>query len=173
VLVHRLVIICSLFALALGCDDPVRARAIAALGPEAPGVRPGPLHRPGQPCLLCHDPSGDRDPAFSVAGTVYRESDERQPLNVVTVHLVDADGRAFSAPTNCAGNFFVSPDEYTPRYPLWTTLQAEDQTIDMESPIYRDGSCASCHTDPKSPTSAGHVFLLDQPADLAARHLCR
>jgi hypothetical protein len=169
----RPAILCLLLAVGASCSDPVRSQAIAALGPEAPGVRPGPLHRPGQPCLLCHDPSGDADPTFSVAGTVYRDADERQPLNQITVHLIDADGRAFSVPTNCAGNFFVLPREYTPRYPLWTTVEAAGQSIDMESPIYRDGSCASCHTDPRSPSSAGHVFLLDQPADLPTRHLCR
>jgi hypothetical protein len=154
------------------CGDPVREKAAAALGDEAAGVRPGPLHRPGQPCLVCHD--GGEVSAFSVAGTVYARAQGGVPVDKVTVQLIDADGRKFGAVTNCAGNFFVRPDEYTPRYPLWTTLSVGAKTIDMESPVFRDGSCASCHTNPKGPASAGEVyFLLDEDADLPATHYCR
>src|SRR5207249_3431097 len=48
---------------AIACGDPVHDDAVAALGPEAPGVRPGPTPRPGQPGLTCHyDPPGTRSP---------------------------------------------------------------------------------------------------------------
>ena len=48
----------ALAALATTCTlDPVQSEAVADLGGEAPGVAPGPLHRPGQPCLVCHDGS--------------------------------------------------------------------------------------------------------------------
>src|ERR1700683_3328645 len=52
-------------ALMVGCN-PVLDDAIADLGPEKPGVHPGPLHRPGQPCLLCHDGALGDPQAFSV-----------------------------------------------------------------------------------------------------------
>ena len=39
---------------------------------EAPGVRRGPLHRPGQPCLLCHDGALGDPQRFTVAGTVFQ-----------------------------------------------------------------------------------------------------
>jgi hypothetical protein len=157
------------------CADPIRDEKIAALGGEAPGVRHGPLHRPGQPCLLCHEPSGGgNQPALSVAGTIYAVADKATPVNNVEVRLVDADGRRFTALSNCAGNFYVQQSEWAPRYPLWTTVAAEGQTIDMESAVYRDGSCASCHTDPKNPTSAGHVFLLDDGTiTLPAGYYCQ
>ena len=158
---------------AAACEDPVRDQAIAALGAEAAGVGRGPLHRPGQPCLLCHDPGGGRDRPFSVAGTIYALADTLVPVTEVQIQLIDKDGRRFTARSNCAGNFYVRPSEYVPHYPMWATVAAEDQTIDMESPIYREGSCASCHTDPKAPSSAGHVFLLDDPqASLAPGHRC-
>ena len=153
----------------LACRDPVREMAMAALGGEASGVPPGPLHRPGQPCLVCHD--GGEASVFSVAGTVYARADGAVPLNKVTVELVDSDGHAAKPSTNCAGNFFLRPDELLPHYPLWVTLAVGTQKIDMESPIYREGSCAPCHTDPKGRASAGHVyFLLDENPDLPAVH---
>jgi hypothetical protein len=154
------------------CTDPIRAQAIAALGDEAPGVPPGPLHRPGQPCLVCHD--GNAHPTFSVAGTVYARAESSMPVARVTVELLDSEARSFKAVTNCAGNFFVRTDEFLPHYPLWITVAVGAQRLDMESPVFRDGSCASCHTDPKSPSSAGHAFfLLDEDPDLSPDHFCR
>jgi hypothetical protein len=169
-----LVFLVAVMFAAAACQDPVREQAIAALGPETAEVGPGPLHRPGQPCLLCHDSTGGRRPDFSVAGTVYALADGDTPLNQIEVRMIDADRRPFTALTNCAGNFYVAPVEYSPHYPLWVTLAAEGQTIDMESPVYRDGSCATCHTDPKSPSSAGRVFLLVDAGDtLPPAHYCR
>jgi hypothetical protein len=154
------------------CADPVRDAAIAELGAESPGVPVGPLHRPGQPCLACHG-SGDVS-VFSVAGTVYAREGTSTPLNDVTVRLIDAAGQKFDAATNCAGNFFVRPSELTVQYPLWVTLAVGDHTIDMESPVFREGSCAPCHLAPKGPASAGPVyFLLDEDQDLPAKHYCR
>jgi hypothetical protein len=155
------------------CGDPTRDQQVLLLGGEATGVRPGPLHRPGQPCLVCHDEAGGKRPTFAVAGTVYARDNARRPVAKVTVRLLDSDGRHFDAVTNCAGNFFVEPGEFTPHYPLWVTLAAEGQTIDMESPVFRDGSCASCHTDPKNQSSAGHVYFLVDDPDLPASHYCQ
>jgi hypothetical protein len=89
------------------------------------------------------------------------------------VVLQDAAGHTQTTATNCAGNFMLRPDELTLQYPIWVTVQAAGQTIDMESPIYREGSCASCHADPLGPSSAGHVFLLANPQDLPARFHCQ
>jgi hypothetical protein len=151
-----------LIAALWSCADPARDRAIEALGPEAPGVKEGPLHRPGQPCVLCHDDAGNAPP-FSVAGTVYIEADSLRPIEDVTVNLIDALGGTFSATTNCAGNFFVRPREYSLDGPIWITMQREEVFREMDTPVYRDGSCAGCHGDPIGPASAGHVFLIDDP----------
>ena len=155
-----------------GCEDPVRDGAQAALGSESPGVPKGPLHRPGQPCLVCHDPEGKGVSPFAMAGTVYTDEDTKVPVNEATVVLQDAQGHTQTTSTNCAGNFILRAGQLTLQYPIWVTVQAAGETIDMDSPIYRDGSCASCHGDPKGPASAGHVFLLANPKSLPARFHC-
>jgi hypothetical protein len=151
-----------LIAIVMACSDPVRDRAIEALGPEAAGVRPGPLHRPGQPCVLCHSEEGNAEP-FLLAGTVYINADLLTPIDDVRVDFIDSSGRAFSTVTNCAGSFIVRPQEYSAAGPVWVSLQRDEVLREMETPIYRDGSCAGCHTDPLGPASAGHVFLIDDP----------
>src|SRR4051794_4421968 len=71
----------------VSCGDPVSDARIAALGPEDPGVPPGPLHRPGQPCVVCHSRQGPASP-FLVAGTVYSERGSKTPLANVAVDIV-------------------------------------------------------------------------------------
>lgn len=151
----------------IGCGDPVRDARIEALGPEREGVAQGPLHRAGQPCLACHDGSGPRE--LSVGGTIYRTEGSKSPVAGVRVELTDATGTTFTTATNCAGNFFVDPADFTPTYPLRVALQAGAQRIEMDSPIQRDGSCASCHARPAGTASAGVVYLytddVEAPAD--------
>jgi len=84
----------------------------------------------------------------------------------VEVWLRDTRGRMFQAHTNCAGNFYVRPSQFLPAFPLWVTLRFGRETIDMESPMHADGSCGTCHGDPRAPTSAGHVYLTDDPTNL-------
>ena len=155
---------CAVIALwtLLGCGDPVRDRAIAALGSERPGVPTGPLHRPGQPCLLCHSDSGGEEP-FLVAGTVYIFRDSAMPIDGVKVNLFDSAGHQFTTSTNCAGNFIVRPGDFALNTPFWVNLQRDDVIREMDTAIYREGSCAGCHSDPAGPAAAGHVFLIDDP----------
>lgn len=149
-------------ALVFGCSDPVRDTAIEELGPETPGVPSGPLHRPGQPCVLCHSDAGGEEP-FSLAGTVYVDAATARPIDGVEVRIVDSSGRKFSTVTNCAGNFMVRPSEYSPNFPCWVSLRSGDVFREMSSPIYREGSCAACHKEPRGPSSAGRVYLIDDP----------
>jgi hypothetical protein len=147
--------------LVMGCAilanvcDPVRSNEVATLGGEAPGVPHGPLHRPGQPCLLCHG-------NFSVAGTVFVDPTNRNPAAGVTVNLTDSQGHVFSDTTNAAGNFFVRPAQFTPVYPMKVALQYDGMTVNMTADVGRDGACAMCHSDPVTPSSPGHVYT---PAD--------
>lgn len=159
--------------LASGCEDPVRQEQIAALGPEAANVLPGPLHRPGQPCLLCHEALGPA-PRFTVAGTVFQAPSEAQPVGGTEVRLIDSARRSFVAYTNCVGSFFVTPTEYEPVLPLWVSLSGLGLQIAMESPMHKDGDCGACHQGKKSQSSAGHVFLSDDPllADALPTGLC-
>ena len=151
-----------LIASVAACADPVLDEAIDALGPETPGVPTGPLHRPGQPCVLCHSEAGDAPP-FLLAGTVYVDAESLTPIDDVRVDFIDTFGNAFSTTTNCAGSFFVRPQEYPAASPIWVSLRRDEVLREMETPIYRDGSCAGCHADPVGTASAGHVFLIDDP----------
>jgi hypothetical protein len=146
------------------CRDPAIEAQIAALGPEDPAVPIGPLHRPNQPCVVCHQEAGNAG-AFLFGGTVYLDPKELQPVGGVEVALMDSAGSIHRTTTNCAGNFFVRPTEWQPRLPVWTTLIAGEHRIDMESPIFREGSCSVCHFRPAGPRSAGHVFLSDDPME--------
>lgn len=155
-------------ACALGqtaCGNPVRDDLISSLGHENPNVRRGPLHRPGQPCLACHSPNGHREPYMSVAGTIYQSQDKKLPARDVVVQLTDSQNRTYAVATNCAGNFYVQADDFTPVYPMTVKLQyANLQILQMKTKIYREGSCAACHKDPAGPTSVGFVYVSTDPS---------
>lgn len=140
--------------------DPVLTARIAALGPEDPDVPVGPLHRPGQPCVDCHRAGSTASPVFSFAGTVYEKEGETTPLQDAEVVLTDKTGQKQTARTNEAGNFFVNASDYSPEFPVWVTVQKDDNDIDMESPIFREGSCGACHLPKPERDSAGPVFLI-------------
>ena len=157
---------CSVVLVACNAD-PVHDDRVDALGKEAPGVPPGPLHRPGQPCLLCHDGRGPGNDEFSVAGTVYQFKDSDVPLSDAIVLLLDSrtcpptkpDCNRFATATNCAGNFFVDSHDFAPVRPMWVSLVYGGIAVPMSSPMFRTGSCADCHHDPPSSDSVGHVYF--------------
>ncbi len=156
-------VVCALLA---GACDPVRDAAVDALGPEAPGVRQGPLHRPGQPCLLCHDGELGSPQRFTVAGTVYQTTGATAAAGDVTVLLEDAVGLTASLPTNAAGNFYATPETYDPTFPLRVKLQSGTTTVIMQTLVGDNataqpgGACATCHFDPAGRASPGHVAVL-------------
>jgi hypothetical protein len=145
-----------------GCD-PELASQVAALGPETAGIAPGPNHRPGQPCLVCHRDGGAAQPTFAMAGTIYRQKGVAQTIGNVDVELTDPTGRTITARSNCAGNFYIAPADFPLAYPVWVALRSGAHSIEMESPIYREGSCATCHGNQVGPTSAGPAYLTDEP----------
>lgn len=154
--------------LSLASCDPVLDDAVAALGPETPpGVHPGPLHRPGQPCLLCHDGAFGDPRAFSVAGTVYQVPSTLEPAVGATIILTDSTGSGPPEPpvTNAAGNFYIQAQEWTPVFPLQVVIQpSQGPPVFMWSQIeggseVLGGACATCHKDPAGPDSPGHLCL--------------
>lgn len=148
-----------------GCADPIRTSAIEALGPET-AVPIGPLHRPGQPCGVCHHDDGNAGP-FSVSGTVYFTKGSTNPAAKVEVLLFDTANRSYTVRTNCAGNFFVRPGQMRPVYPLWVTLRHGGKKFEMESAVFREGSCGACHAESAGPRSAGPVFLAPDATEAA------
>jgi hypothetical protein len=157
----------ALAAMALGSCDPVHDDAVAALGPEAPDVRRGPLHRPGQPCLLCHDGAIGDPQRFTLAGTVYRTPGELVASPGATVTVTDATGASIDLTANSAGNFYATPSQYDPTFPIQVTLQGPGggRTVQMQTlvegngTIEPNGGCASCHFDPAGQSSPGHVCV--------------
>jgi len=152
---------CVLLTMAVvtGCN-PTHADQIDALGGEASGVRTGPTHRPGQPCLVCHDGALGDPQQFSVAGTVFQSAGSTTPVNHASVQLVDVTGSTHTATTNEAGNFYITPSQWTPHYPMTAMVTGPSGTpVAMNSLISRDGACAGCHFDPVGPGSPGRVVL--------------
>lgn len=159
--------------------DPVREQTIDELGPEKPGVHPGPLHRPNQPCVVCHGGSGPGNAVFSLAGTIYQEQQGLAALPNALVHFVDSSKtpRHYQVATNCAGNFFVDENDFAPVFPVWMSIefgsvctahdpnnpsvctQTQPWIVPMSTPSFRERSCAACHRDPASANSVGHVYL--------------
>ena len=146
---------------ALGCYDPVHEDAVDALGPEEPGVKKGPLHRPGQPCTVCHGGDGPGSPTFSIAGTVFQGPDTDDPLVGGAVRVWDSAGQTIALGTNCAGNFYALEGDFEPTYPIWASVFYDGERVDMESPIFRASACASCHQPEPGPESPGRVFFAD------------
>jgi hypothetical protein len=143
---------------ALSPVDPQHTLAVAALGPEDPKVPPGPLHRPGQPCMLCHD-LGQEGTAFNLAGTLFRDNLSGTPLTDADVLLIDSAANRFTAHTNCVGNFYVGVSQFEPVWPFWVTIQQGANNSAMGSPVHRERSCAACHFNPTGPRTAGQVYL--------------
>jgi hypothetical protein len=154
------VLVFALGAASIGSScDPVHDDAISALGGEAPGVPRGPTHRPGQPCITCHDGAIGSPPVFSVAGTIYENATDLIAAQNANVTLTGADNKYYVATTNEVGNFYVSPKDFTPVYPMKVEVTWNGTMVFMTSVVGRDGSCADCHKDPAGPASAGHVYI--------------
>ena len=160
--------------LSTSCFDPVHSDDVAALGDEAPLVRTGPTHRPGQPCLVCHGGKGPGSPEFEIAGTIYEYRDVPSGgVDQVTINITDVTGKVVPLKSNRAGNFYLEKDRETLAYPL--TVELNDSRI-MDKPvgvkpmittIGRRADCAFCHVNNLNPadktTHMPHVFLNDKP----------
>ena len=148
----RLLLLVSALAAALAlssCTDPVPDMAVAQLGPEIDGVSPGPLHRRGQPCLVCHS---ERGPAsnkpFAVAGTIFEKAmGDAPPTKPIEIHLRDSqNGSPGVFTTNEVGNFFVREDQWSDiAYPLRVGIQRDGKNRSMMTSVHREGSCNYCH----------------------------
>jgi hypothetical protein len=150
---QTLTLLCTvLFTFA--CGDPAQTTAIDSFGPEAPGVRPGPRHRPGQPCRVCHGGSGPGSPEFSVAGTIFARVGDPAPAVGAIVTVTDTNGRVLSLTANDVGNFYAPQKSYVPVYPLRVSVTHEGKTVNMNTLMNGTGGCADCH---RSNGSQGRV----------------
>jgi hypothetical protein len=141
------------------CIDETHDAQVQALGGEAPGVPNGPLHRAGQPCLVCHGEAGPASARFVMAGTVYAVQGQSAPAQGVVVLIEDVNGSSYAATTNEVGNFYITTDEWSPTLPAQVQVSKGTSIEQMLTHIGRDGSCADCHTQTPGPTSPGPVYL--------------
>ena len=153
---RRLILAGAALAALFACSDPVHDAEVAALGPEDPATPPGPLHRPDQPCLVCHGDLGPARTRFAVGGTIH-QSDLTTPASGATVTLNDAAQNQVQATTNDAGNFYVLYTDWQPVFPITPiTVVGNDPNnpATMVTHIGRDGSCGSCHFGSQSSASS-------------------
>jgi len=154
-------------AILAACGDPVHSNEVDALGPEKNGVSPGPNHRPGQPCVICHGSSGPASPQFAIGGTIYLVKGQPDPAPGVTVKITDSRGQTRTATTNKVGNFYILASDWDPLPPHTVELgYTGGYTANMGTKIGRDGSCAGCHFGKPGPDTPGPVYLATDPADL-------
>jgi hypothetical protein len=152
--------VAAALAIALtACADPVHDDAVAALGPDPTNAPPGPLHRPGQPCLVCHDGGGPASLVFATAGTVYQDATDPPPLVGATVMLTDSTMNVMRAQTNCAGNFFIEAVDWMLTGPVHIEVDYGSMNAQMVSHMAKQTSCAQCHTGTLSPMSVQQVYL--------------
>ncbi len=143
---------------AAGCGYPVHLERVEALGEESSDTPVGPLHRPGQPCLVCHGPDGPAESELAVAGTVYLRPDAATPAEGARVVIVDADGKSRTATTNAAGNFYLEASD-SPIFPNRVEVRSGELSVPMRTTIGRDGSCAACHVESGDSSHVPRVYL--------------
>lgn len=160
------------FLAVLSCSDPVTSGEISALPGENPNAPVGEFHRAGQPCVLCHNPTGPASQApFSVAGTIFAQPQNAVGVDSATVAMTDASGSSFTVQTNCVGNFFVprpgtgdGRPTWDPEFPIFVRVFKNGLSRTMQGQVGRERSCANCHNDPQPGTeqvfsSVGHISL--------------
>lgn len=160
----RTVLVSSLLVLlgAASCGDPVRTDAVEELGPEVAGVREGPTHRAGQPCIVCHGATGPGEPEFSIGGTVYVTRGQPAPAAGATVTLTDATGSQRQLVANQVGNFYIERKLWDPVFPIRARVDyAGTKGKDMETRINGNGGCGFCHRGSGDPSHVVPVYAKD------------
>jgi hypothetical protein len=152
-------LVASLGSVTSSCNlDPVHRAGVNNLGPEDGDSYPpeSEFHRPGEPCALCHSKSGPADSQFVLAGTIFWGPDRYdRRVDQAYVRVLDANKVKKCFVTNCNGNFFVTPDQFTRiTFPLLISVErTKDPGHDentmvirrMTGHIGRESSCATCH----------------------------
>lgn len=151
-------------------SDPVLSDQIASLGNETAGVPKGEFHRPGQPCVVCHQEGGPAsDFPYTVAGTVFAQPNRQVGVERAEIRMTDSGGTKHIAYTNCVGNFKVTADEWDPKFPIIVEIAKGNVKRAMQGTIGRDPSCGNCHSidfqppDPFSQVKHIYLFSGDEP----------
>jgi hypothetical protein len=152
---------------AAACGDPLRDRRIEYLGEDDANFAGTQFHRPGQPCTWCHNSEVGDQPVMTLGGTLFfrPEGLAPYPAGGFVVRLLDSDGKIIRLLANRCGNFWATPEQFEPVYPMRTRILTlnddgtESVNVGMGTRIGREGSCGACHSDPKSAFSPGVVTI--------------
>lgn len=140
-----------------GAAGWMAAGVLAALAGIAACESTGPLMKPGDNCISCHD-GGGTAPRWRLAGTVYECGTAGKGEGVAGVEVVvtDADGvEALRLVSNEAGNFYTGrglPDGYRVRLERAGTVRE----MIAAPPV---GACNSCHRVPAKNGTTGRLYV--------------
>jgi mono/diheme cytochrome c family protein len=81
------------------------------------------------------------------------------PAANATVSIEDISGAFGTTQTNSAGNFYITVQQWQPKYPLQPQVALGSMSQQMQTHIGRDGSCADCHGPTASSTSIGPIYI--------------
>jgi hypothetical protein len=143
----------------------MRATLIPALALTATALAgcydTGPLMRPGENCISCHD--GSPAQKWAVAGTVFgcQDADKGDGLNGVRITLTGGEGEGggwqLTLDSNEAGNFYnAGPIPSTP-FNVKVTYDGVDHVMPIQATT---GACNSCHTQPPENGAPGRVYAI-------------
>jgi hypothetical protein len=124
----------------------------------------GPLMRPGDNCLRCHQAnSAVGAPEWTAAGTVFpvHDAPTMDGVEGAMLSITDATGHTVSLVTNEVGNFYTDEPLTAP---LHVALELAGERIEMPVPAPA-GSCNACHS--KSPVGGprGRIFVPGSASD--------
>lgn len=122
------------------------------------GNEESPKMNPGEACVACHTDEGE-GPIYAIAGTVFTAYDEPDDCNGsdgAIVRITDADGTAFEATANAAGNFFLGAGEGVVM-PYTAEVEWPSGTIAAMGAEQSDGDCNTCHSVAGSGGAPGRI----------------
>ena len=95
----------------------------------------GSIMLPGATCQNCHGNN------FSIAGTVFSDSDGGSKSSGATIFITDSTGKSVTLTSNSVGNFYSTSSM---RPPLTAEIDQNGWTMAMSSQA-TTGACNSCH----------------------------
>ena len=111
-------------------------------------------------------------PEFSLAGTLYRSPSSRLPFRERDHPLHRLDRRAAQDAEQLRGQLLSSAGTTGAQVGRFgrssNTRMSTDTTkmTEMTAAIFRETSCSTCHADPASPSTVGHLYVAEDATTL-------
>jgi hypothetical protein len=142
-----------------GCGDSAGAPAVCSTKSAATMSGESPLMNPGGDCIGCH--ARGEGPRFQIAGTVmgdYKDDENCNGLEGITVQITGADGQVLALTTNAAGNFFNGHGDPAVALPFKAKLIGAGGKERAMLTAQSDGNCATCHTTTGANSAPGRII---------------